>query len=358
MAPQRILSLDFLRGMTVAGMILVNNGYYEPFAMLRHARWNGLTFCDLVFPFFLFIMGVSIYVSFSKRGFTLNRKIIAKITKRTLLLFLIGLLINWLDTVPWGEGWGLGDLRFMAVLQRIALCYFFASLFVLLFNHRFVLPAALLCLTLYSAILILGNGYSTDPDSNLLYQVDATVLGKSHLYRWPPIDPEGLLGTISSVANVLLGFYCAERFYKKTNVMGKVVSLFSNGTFLLFSGFAVSFFLPCNKMVWSPSFALITCGLCALLFAFSMKLIDFEHRRGFIIDFFQVFGVNALLLYVTSELMAITFSRIGFSEMLYEACASVFPMPEFASLAYSLTFVALNFLIGLPLLRRCIYIKL
>ena len=117
----RLQSLDVLRGMTVAGMILVNNGYGESFEMLRHSKWNGMTPCDLVFPFFLFIMGISCYLSLSKSKFTASGPVLFKILKRTVLLFAIGLFINWFDHAIEGDLLCFGHLRIWAVMQRIAL---------------------------------------------------------------------------------------------------------------------------------------------------------------------------------------------------------------------------------------------
>ena len=155
---QRLLSLDLLRGMTVAGMILVNNGNGDSFAMLRHSEWNGMTPCDLVFPFFLYIMGLSTYLSLSKTGFQATRPVVWKIVRRTLLLFLIGEGIIWFSHAIDGDLLCFDHLRIFAVLQRIALCYFFVSLFALTVSHRYTVPVIILLLALYSVLLLFGNG--------------------------------------------------------------------------------------------------------------------------------------------------------------------------------------------------------
>ena len=167
---QRLLSLDILRGITVAGMILVNNGYGESFEMLQHVEWNGMTPCDLVFPFFLFIMGVSTYLSLSKSGFRPSAPVIRKILRRTVLLFAIGLAINWFDHAIEGDFLCFGHLRIWAVLQRIALCYGIVSVYVLLVSHKWIVPTIIALLVVYSAILIWGNGYAEDA-SNILARV-------------------------------------------------------------------------------------------------------------------------------------------------------------------------------------------
>lgn len=354
----RLLSLDIVRGMTVVGMIMVNNGYHGSFQALRHAEWNGLSLSDLVFPFFLFIMGVSIFLSFTGRGFSFTKASFSKILKRTVLLLLIGILINWFDMALFDNALNLQELRFWAVLQRIALCYFFVALFALTFNHQYTLPMAFLLLIGYSAILIVGNGYSLDPSQNIIRQVDSFIFGDAHLYKKSVVDPEGLLSTIPAIANVLFGFYCGIKIRLHSKVQDKVTSLFTAGTLLTFLGFIVNFALPCNKHIWSPSFALITSGFCALLLALMMRLIDGEEKRGAWVSFFQIFGVNALILYVFSEVLALVCGRLGLNTMLFDALSSAIPIEQLVSLSYAIIYVFVCFIVGFPLWKFRIYIKL
>ena len=353
---QRLLSLDILRGITVAGMILVNNGWGESYEMLQHAKWNGLTPCDLVFPFFLFIMGISCYLSLVKSEFKATPKVLRRIIKRTVLLFAIGLFIHWFDNALSGD-YGLAHLRIWAVLQRIALCYCAVSLFALFCNHRYTLPVAALLLVIYSAILIFGNGYAEDADINILAQTDLRLFGYEHLYHKSPVDPEGLLGTISSIAHVMLGFYCGQLIRKKESVEQKVIALFVVGTVLVVAGWLLSYGLPLNKHVWSPSYVMVTCGLASLLQALLMYVIDIQQKKGWT-TFFHVFGVNALALYVSSELLAILLGNYGISETVYGWIHAVVPPLKPASLVYAVYFVLLNFAIGYVLYRKKIYIKL
>ena len=353
---QRLLSLDILRGITVAGMILVNNGWGESYEMLQHAKWNGLTPCDLVFPFFLFIMGISCYLSLVKSEFKPTPKVLRRIIKRTVLLFAIGLFIHWFDNALSGD-YGLAHLRIWAVLQRIALCYCAVSLFALFCNHRYTLPVAALLLVIYSAILIFGNGYAEDADINILAQTDLRLFGYEHLYHKSPVDPEGLLGTISSIAHVMLGFYCGQLIRKKDSVEQKVIALFVVGTVLVVAGWLLSYGLPLNKHVWSPSYVMVTCGLASLLQALLMYVIDIQQKKGWT-TFFHVFGVNALALYVSSELLAILLGNYGISETVYGWIHAVVPPLKPASLVYAVYFVLLNFAIGYVLYRKKIYIKL
>ena len=356
MKSYRLLSLDILRGITVAGMILVNNGWGESFEMLRHAEWNGMTPCDLVFPFFLFIMGISCYLSLVKSEFKPTPQVVRRVVKRTVLLFAIGLFINWFDHAIGGDFLCFGHLRIFAVLQRIALCYGVVSLFALFCNHKYTIPVAIGLLVIYSAILVFGNGYVEDASVNVLAQVDLHLFGYDHLYHWSPVDPEGLLGTISSVAHVLFGFYCGRIIRQKETVSDKVIALFVVGTVLVIGGYLLSYGLPLNKCIWSPSYVMVTCGLASLLLALLMTV---ESGQSPLFNtFFYVFGVNALALYVSSELLAIILGNIGVSELVYNGIHAVIPALKWASLVYALYFVLLNFAIGYVLYRKNIYIKL
>ena len=354
---QRLLSLDILRGITVAGMILVNNGWGESFEMLGHSKWNGMTPCDLVFPFFLFIMGISCYLSLVKSEFKPTPQVIRRIVKRTVLLFAIGLFINWFDHAIEGDLLCFGHLRIWAVMQRIALCYGIVSLFALFCNHKYTLHTIIGLLVVYTAIIVLGNGYEYDADVNILAQADLKLFGYDHIYHKSPVDPEGLMGTISSVAHVLLGFYCGMMIRKRETIEQKVIALFVVGAICVIGGYLLSYGLPLNKRIWSPSYVLMTCGLASLLQALLMYVIDIQKKSGWT-TFFHVFGVNALALYVSSELLAILLKNIGVSEVIYNGIHAVVPALKWASLVYAIYFVMLNFVIGYVLYRKKIYIKL
>lgn len=353
---KRLLSLDILRGITVAGMILVNNGYGESFEMLQHSKWNGMTPCDLVFPFFLFIMGVSTYLSLSKCQFQASAPVVRKVVRRTVLLFLIGLAINWFDHAIEGDWWCFGHLRIWAVLQRIALCYGIVSVFALLVSHRWVVPAIFVLLVIYTIILLVGNGYAQDA-SNILARVDNRLFGADHLYHKSPVDPEGLLGTVSSVAHVLIGFYCGMRMKQADTVEKKVLQFLFLGAVLVIGGYLSSYGLPLNKRIWSPSYVMMTCGLAALLQGVLMVIIDLKGHQKWC-TFFRVFGINPLFLYVTSEVLAIVLGHCGVSQMVFEGIHGVISHPQTASLFYAVYFVMLNFILGFLLYRRRIYIKL
>ena len=354
---QRLLSLDVLRGLTVAGMILVNNGYGESFEMLRHSSWNGMTPCDLVFPFFLFIVGVSCYLALSKSQFNPTWPVVRKIFKRTFLLFFIGLAIHWVEMALDGRPLDFAHLRIWAVLQRIALCYFLASLFALFVSHRYVIHVVLLLLAAYTLILLFGNGYSEDASVNVIAQADLRLFGYDHIYHKSPVDPEGLLGTIPSVAHTLLGFYCGQLITKGSSVGEKALRIFVLGTVLIVCGYLLTYGLPLNKRIWSPSYVLVTCGLASLLLGLLVYVIDIQGRLTWALPF-RVFGTNALALYVGSELLAILFGHFDVSTFIYDALHALILPSKWASLAYALTFVLINYAIGYLLYRRHIFIKL
>jgi predicted acyltransferase len=273
------------------------------------------------------------------------------------LLFAIGLFINWFDHAIEGDLLCFEHLRIFAVMQRIALCYGIVSLFALFCNHKYTLPVIAGLLAIYTAILILGNGYAEEADVNVLAQVDLNLFGYDHIYHKSPVDPEGLMGTISSVAHVLLGFYCGMLIRKRETVEQKVIALFVVGAVCVIGGYLLSYGLPLNKRIWSPSYVLMTCGLASLLQALLMYVIDIQKKSGWT-TFFHVFGVNALALYVSSELLAILLNNIEVSEMVYNGIHALIEPLKWASFVYAVYFVLLNFTIGYVLYRKKIYIKL
>jgi predicted acyltransferase len=242
-------------------------------------------------------------------------------------------------------------------MQRIAVCYGIVSLFALFCNHKYTIPVVIGLLVIYTAILVYGHGYAQDASVNILAQVDLNLFGYDHVYHKSPVDPEGLVGTISSVAHVLLGFYCGKLIRQKETVEQKVLALFVVGTVLVIGGYLLTYGLPLNKRIWSPSYVMMTCGLASLLQAFLMYVIDIQKKSKWT-TFFHVFGVNALALYVSSELLAILLGHLGVSEMVYNGIHAVISPLKWASLAYAVYFVLLNGLIGYALYREKIYIKL
>lgn len=368
MSNNRIISIDLLRGMTVAAMILVNNGLEPSFTILEHAEWNGMTPTDLVFPFFLFIMGVSTYISLRKYNFEWSRQTVWKIVRRALLLFLIGMAMRWYGKWWHGTQWDFSTLRYFGVLQRIALCYLAAGLFAIGVKHKYTLPTIVILLTGYTVILLTGNGYVPDINQNIVGRIDLELFGYEHLYHGNPIDPEGLLSTIPAIAHTLIGFYCGKIIIKERNTRQQEAGLnrlFATGATLTLLGYLLQFWLPLNKIIWSPSYTLLSCGFAALCLALLTSKTSTNSKSSVASSgtkgggtFFLVFGVNPLALFVLSGLLAITFGNTGINGAVANFARWLFTMPEMQSLNFALFYVLVCWLIGYILYRRHIYIKL
>lgn len=354
---KRLMSLDVLRGLTVAGMILVNNsGGKNTFAPLRHADWNGLTPCDLVFPFFLFMVGISTYLSLNKFHFIVSGGVIRKILKRTVMILLIGWAIHWFGKACGGDFFPFDHLRLTGVLPRIAICYCVVSLFALYGNHRHTLSIATLLLIGYGIMLLMGNGYQND-GTNILAIGDRALIGEAHLYTKRPIDPEGLVSTLGAIAHTLIGFYCGKLIARTHKTEEKVLKLFLIGFVITAIGLLFTFALPINKRIWSPTFVWVTCGLAASLLALFMYIIDIKGKKSWT-KFFLIFGVNPLFLYVASEVLAILFGHTDIKTYIYNGITLLLGDTCIASATYAISFMLLLGAIGYPLWKKNVYIKI
>lgn len=379
---QRILALDILRGITIAGMILVNNpgSWGHIYAPLRHAQWNGLTPTDLVFPFFIFIMGISTYISLKKYRFEFSRQVALKIVRRTVVIFVIGAAIGWFSrfcyywaSAPadlsfgenlWASIWTFDRMRILGVMQRLALCYCAASLVALTVKHRLIPWVVALLLAGYALLLLSCNGFVYG-EENILSIVDRAVLTPAHMYRDNGIDPEGLLSTLPAIAHVLLGF-CVGRmlFGQRPDSVSTadvhrelLIKLFLVGTILTFAGLLLQYGCPLNKKVWSPTYVLTTCGLASSLLALLVWIIDVKGWRRWCL-FFESFGVNPLFMYVLGGVISILFGSTGLHKWLYADLLSPWLGDTAGSLVYALITVAICWCIGYPLYKRKIYIKI
>jgi predicted acyltransferase len=363
---KRLQSLDVLRGLTVAGMILVNNpgswGYV--YAPLKHSAWLGLTPTDLVFPFFMFMMGISTYISLRKYNFTFSAAVGKKILRRALVLFALGFLIN-LYGGAFGDGNPLAHVRVLGVLQRFAICYAVAAVVGLTMKHRHIPFLIAVLLIGYFLLLLFGNGFAYSPD-NILAIVDHSVLGANHLLNDHGIDPEGVLSQIPSVAHVLIGFCCGRWLMETSNISKKMIHLFLIGTSLAIGGYLLSYGCPVSKKAWSPTFVLITCGMASALLALLIEIIDVKGRTKWSRPF-DTFGVNPLFLYVFSEVLCVTLDNIPipFTEgtttlhgLLYDRWLQPMWGGYGASLIYALLFVFVCWIVGYLLQRKKIYIKI
>lgn len=390
-APSRLLSLDVLRGVTIAGMILVNNpgSWGKIYAPLGHAQWNGLTPTDLVFPFFMFIMGVSMYLSFKKFDFQLSKQTFFKLLRRSVLLFLIGLALGWFSLFCRGINGLRGEdlsllekigqaatnfesLRILGVLQRLALVSFFGSLIVLLVKPKRI-PWLIGFILLFYWILMAVTGSYEATENSLVASIDRAILGVSHMYteHLPngtsiPFDPEGLLSTLPCIAHVLLGFWAGKLISDTKDNGVRIQKLFIFGTIILFMGFLLDYGFPINKKIWSSSFVLATCGLASLLLGLLVWIIDIKGKKQWSV-FFVSFGVNPMFIYVVAGIISILLTNIGF--MNYGEWMSLkgfvyanWLLPLFGdymgSLAFAILFVCTNWIIGNILYKKKIYIKL
>lgn len=369
----RILSIDILRGITIAGMILVNNpGGSDSFAPLCHADWFGLTPTDLVFPTFMFIMGITTYLSLRKFNFSWSVTCARKIAKRTFLLWGIGLAVSLLFTlvqqaidpaskVSLSEAFA--NLRIMGVLPRLGICYGLAAVIAISVKHKFIPWIIAFIFVAYYALLELGNGYAHD-GSNILAVVDDAILGHSHVYQWDTPDPEGLLSTFPALAHVLIGFCVGKMIMGIKSLDEKIERMFIVGALLMLAGGLLAYLCPISKKLWTPTFAMATCGISCTLLALLTWLIDKRKHQDRITGFFHVFGVNPLALYVLSDLILIPYCMLPvfggktFQQVLYnDVFAAVLP-PAWASLMWALVCVLTCWLVGLWLFKKNIYIKL
>lgn len=380
---KRLLSLDILRGITISGMILVNNpgSWSFVYAPLRHAEWNGLTPTDLVFPFFMFIMGISTFLSLQKFEFRPTKKCISKIVRRTFLIFIIGLALNWFGTFCRGLSSGenlivaathFDSLRIMGVLQRLALAYGFAAMIAVLTNHKKLIGIIIGLLGGYLLILLLGNGFDRS-ENNIIAIVDKAILGVTHMYNDVDaagnriaFDPEGLLSTIPSIAHVLIGVLFGKMIMENKDNHSKVEKIMIGGTILVFAGLLLQYGCPINKKIWSPTFVLTTTGFAAQLLALLIWIIDIEGKAKWS-RFFHAFGVNPLFIYVLSGVLANVIGNLhvmhngattNLKTYVYEVLLRSWAGNYFGSLLYALAFVSICWLFGYRLHKKNIYIKI
>lgn len=371
-ASQRYLSLDVLRGMTVALMIVVNtpgswSAIYAPF---RHAAWHGFTITDLVFPTFLFVVGNA--MSFSMRKFEKQETgvFLRKVFKRTALIFLIGLFLNGFPFIASKEAGAIelldfSSLRIMGVLQRIALCYLATSLIIRFFKLRGAIIFGIVLLVVYWVIMYLFGDqpapYSLEGNAALKF--DRLVLPANNLYKGfgIPFDPEGLLSTLPAIVNVIAG-YCAGLFIqRKGNNRGTVFYLTVAG--LLFVGFALlwDILFPINKPIWTSSYVLHTVGLDLIIIAVLMLVIEVARIRNWTY-FFEVFGRNPLFIYALSGLLikAMSFVKIGGASLnawIYDNLFLSWLAGKNASLLFAVVYMLVLWLVGYIMDKRKVYVK-
>lgn len=364
---KRYLSLDVLRGLTVAMMILVNNpgSWSCMYPMLRHAAWDGCTPCDLVFPFFLFCVGASMAFALSKYH-GLTAPAVKKVIKRGLLLYLIGILLTafpfypakldpdltfWQNWLNWS-----GHLRLVGVLPRIAMCYTLGSILILwLQNSKKIGIVTVILCSLHVGLLLAfaGPEGAFSLEGNFARRFDLAILGEQHIYHGYgiPFDPEGFFGVLTGTATVMIG-YLIGKIVRQGTPLENSATVFSISAGLLLAGLALSTVVPLNKPLWSVSYVFYTAGWASFVLALFIYLIDV---RGWEKPFFpfKALGMNALALFVLSGLlMKIIWRYTGWD---YTA---IFGKNEFTSLCFALMYMTLHLMIAIILYRKKIFIKI
>ncbi len=375
----RLISLDVFRGITIAGMVLVNNpgtwsSIYSP---LEHAEWNGWTPTDLIFPYFLFIVGVAIPLALGKRveegGIT--RDVYFKIIRRCLVIFLLGIFLAAFPFYDFAKGtWiDLSLLRIPGVLQRIAVCYLITAIIFVNTNWKQQAVIAVVLLFLYWALMTLiavpGCEITTfnDKACNLAAYLDRVLLTQNHMWKASKVfDPEGILSTMGAVATTLAGVLCGHWLKTKRDDLDKVSGLFFFGVTLTAIGWGWHLVFPINKSLWTSSYVVFTAGTALCLLAFCYWLIDIKGYTKWTKPF-VIFGVNALALFVGSGLMARLLgiikvpgsegNYIPLQRSIFENFYLTIASPINASLLYAISFILVWLFLMWLLYRKNIYIK-
>jgi predicted acyltransferase len=385
-AHPRLIALDLLRGLTVAGMILVNTAGdgSVSYPQLRHSVWNGCTFTDLVFPMFLFIMGVSLALSFSARlrKGAPRRQVALQVLRRSAVIVVLGLVLNALSNPH------LATLRYCGVLQRIGVCYLVASLVALWLGTRGAAVVAAVALAGYWLLLthvrVPGFGYPgvsmpvLDPVGNLASYLDRAILPQAHRYHFSFYDPEGILSTIPAIASTLLGVLTAAWLGASATVSVTVAArrrrlglLALAGLCSMAAGLAWAHAgFPFNKRLWTSSYVLWTGGISITLLALLSLAVDqpaTDRPTPLFTTFFTpwlAFGTNALSAYIFSEVLAIVLDAIpvpGYGTLqhwLYLRIPAGLASAPNRSLLFSLLYVGVCLAPVWWLYRRRIFIKL
>ena len=330
---QRYYSLDVFRGATVAFMIMVNNpgSWSHIYTPLEHAPWHGLTPTDLVFPFFLFAVGNALAFVMPRLEAAGDAAFWSKIIKRTLLIFAIGLFLNWFPFIKWdgdhitGKPWAYTDttgtpqgIRIFGVLQRIALSYFFGSIIIYYFKIRGAFVASAVILLGYWFLCVAMN--PSDPFSFYGWfgtSLDKSIIGEAHMYNRETIDgktvifdPEGIMSTFAAIVQVVFGYFAGDYIIKKGKTHEMVNGLFVAGCVLMFSGYLWDMVMPVNKRIWTSSYTVLTTGMAMAVLAVMIYIIEFKGWKGWLSRFFDVFGKNPLFIFMISVLVPRTLALI------------------------------------------------
>jgi len=383
MNQQRYYSLDVFRGATVALMILVNNpgSWGHIFSPLEHASWHGCTPTDLVFPFFLFAVGNAMSFVMPKLAMGTPANFWKKVVKRTILIFAIGLFLNWSPFVKWSDNhlifkvWE--NVRILGVLQRIALCYFFASVIVYYGKSRMALFIGMMILVLYWVLnIVLGApGHPYSLSGYFGNAIDQSILGVTHIYKGEgvPFDPEGLVSMFPAIVQVILGFLVGEYIQAKGKNFEMLAQVLLTGVVLVLAGWIWDFSFPINKKIWTSSYVLYTTGLAMIALGMFIYLLEFKETKGKWSHFFDVFGKNPLFIFVLSGFLPRVLALLRWvdhtdekGEPIYTStlpwfyehiCKNINSDLRVGSFMYALCFITFMFVLAYILDKKKIYIK-
>ena len=369
---KRFTALDIFRGATMALMVIVNTPgtwsyVYEP---LRHAQWHGCTLTDLVFPFFLFIIGVAMRFSFDKYDICKYGPLFNKIIFRTITIFIIGLLLNAFPFIR--QDWDWSSFRILGVLQRIALAYFLASFIILRSDVKKLVKISFILLIGYW-ISLMSYGWLSGQDpyalkTNLVLVIDRYILGGNHLYGGTGIqfDPEGLLSTIPSAVTIIIGFLVGTMIKTTDNHEDNSQRMAVLGSLLIIIGWLWGFVFPINKQLWTSSYVLYTSGIGITILAGMIWLIDVKKVNWWTKPF-VIFGSNAIFVYALSSVWAKILLKIRFEldgeittgySYLYKTIFQPLAGNINGSLLFSFFHVLIFLLILTWMFRKKIYIKI
>lgn len=370
---ERFLSLDVFRGMTVCFMIIVNTpgGGATPFAPLLHADWHGFTATDLVFPAFLFAVGNA--MSFTKGKMEQQSGVFLKILKRSAWIFILGYLLYWFPYFKSDEAGNLilkpiSETRIFGVLQRIALCYFFAALMIHYLSEKKVILLSILFLPLYWIILLLF-GDPADPYSmlgNAGHYLDKFLIGESHLSKGEgvPFEAQGLLSTMPAIVLVIIGYFAGKFIRENGKNYETIAKLLLSAAALIFIALCWDSVFPINKKLWTGSFILLTGGLSLAIIAALLFVIEIRNWNQWNWTyFFSVFGKNPLFIYLLAEFSSriLNLVQVGENMSLKAAIGkgffqSIVPGPV-GSLLFAISFMLVCWLVGLWMDKKRIYVK-
>jgi predicted acyltransferase len=365
----RMLSLDVFRGLTIAGMVLVNNpgtwsSIYWP---LDHAKWDGWTPTDLIFPFFLFIVGVSITLAFGRRIESGGDEsgLLLKVVKRSVIIYALGLFLN---GFPY---FNLAEIRFAGVLQRIAVCYLVSSIIFLKTRWRTQAITACALLLVYWFLMMalpvfIFGAADLSKEGNLAAHVDRWLLGKPIWKGGVVYDPERLLSTIPAIATTLTGVLTGHWLRSRRTQLEKVGGMFFAGACAVIVGWIWNSWFPINKSLWTSSYVLFTTGMALQLLAICYWLVDIKGYKRWAKPFI-IFGINALALFVFSGLLARLMgiikvpqgdgSSIALQPYIFKNLFASWATPINASLFFAITYIFFWLFLMWLLYRRRIFIK-